>query len=285
MVSGELRTGRTKAWIDALEVHPDTHLFCWRGGLRSTLAQQWLLAEGKRVRRVEGGFKALRGIALDAIEAMGRRPMVVVSGRTGVGKTEVMRGLPGVIDLEALAVHRGSAFGVRDRPQPTPISFESSLARVFLRTDVERLIVEDESRTIGRLAVPLPLREAMKVAPIVVVEAEMAERVAHIRREYVDEALDAGLTAAQLHERYAAALGQVRDRLGGANEQRIRRDLDTAFTEHGRTGIGQHDRWIEGLLRCYYDPMYDYQLAKKQDRLCFSGDRGQVRNFLSPAAP
>lgn len=44
---------------------------------------------------------------------------------------------------------------------------------------------------------------------------------------------------------------------------------------------GHHHAWIEQLLLWYYDPMYDYQLSKKQDRIVMQGDRDAVREFLA----
>ena len=87
-------------------------------------------------------------------ESVPTKHWLVLAGRTGVGKTKVIEMLPDAIDLEALARHRGSAFGGHDGGQPTPIAFENALAIATLKHRGSRLIVEDESRTIGRLALP-----------------------------------------------------------------------------------------------------------------------------------
>jgi tRNA 2-selenouridine synthase len=45
--------------------------------------------------------------------------------------------------------------------------------------------------------------------------------------------------------------------------------------------LDQHRAWIRGLLVDYYDPMYEYQMTKKQQRVVFKGDS---RAFLNWAA-
>jgi tRNA 2-selenouridine synthase len=38
---------------------------------------------------------------------------------------------------------------------------------------------------------------------------------------------------------------------------------------------------VEYLLSEYYDPMYDYQIAKRQEQIVFRGDRDAVEAFLT----
>ena len=61
------------------------------------------------------------------------------------------------------------------------------------------MIVEDESRTIGRIGLPLAWHAQMQRAPIALVEATLEERVEHIHKEYVQDAL-AEYAAAKLPE-------------------------------------------------------------------------------------
>ena len=117
--------------------------FCWRGGLRSKLAQEWLYQNGCEVFRVDSGYKGLRHEALDAIEKPA--PFVVLSGMTGSGKTRLLHKLPHFVDLEALARHRGSAFvshvGIS---QPQQATFENNLAQsLYQKTD--NFVLEDEA--------------------------------------------------------------------------------------------------------------------------------------------
>jgi len=276
LVSGAIRRERIASWIDTAATHRQTWLYCWRGGLRSQIAQSWLAASGVDVPRVDGGFKALRHCCLAVLERAAReKSWLILAGRTGSGKTILIREQTDSIDLEGLANHRGSSFGGRDRGQPTPVNFENSLAVAYLRLPGDRLLLEDESRTIGRLALPAVWHERMQQAPVVVLERSVAERVANIRREYVDEPLASGTSASELHERYTAALGRIHKRLGGMRHREVTASLAMGFS------AGDHERWIEQLLRWYYDPMYDYQLEQKQQRIIARGSIGEIRQFLA----
>ena len=311
LVAGEVRDARVKSWTDFLTKHPEAVIYCWRGGLRSAIAQSWLRECGWNVPRVEGGYKRLRqtcldlfdsvapadspapadsaspadssaskdlAASMDAGESVSTKHWLVLSGRTGVGKTKVIEKLPEAIDLEALARHRGSAFGGHGGPQPTPIAFENALAIAYLKHRGPRLIVEDESRTIGRLALPQPWHARMQQSPVVLLEAPLPERIAHIRAEYVDEPLANGTSQQALLNRHLAALDRIKKRLGDNRHGEVADALQAGF------GTGSHEEWIERLLTWYYDPMYDYQLKAKQRRVLFRGGRSEVAAFLQDAA-
>ena len=275
LVSGTIRDNRLAGWLNFIGEHPGTWLYCWRGGLRSETAQHWLAGRGADVPRVPGGFKALRHCCLDALAAApGSKPWLVLGGRTGTGKTVLLKRIPGHIDLEGLANHRGSAFGAAITPQPPPIAFENALAVAWLRHTAACVLLEDESRTIGRLAIPTDWHAAMQKAPLVILEADLAERARHIAREYVLEPLAAGMAAVTVHRRLQQALDRIRRRLGGQRHADVTAALARGFE------TGEHQAWIERLLAWYYDPMYDYQLQNKLDRVIFRGDAEETEAFL-----
>ncbi|MDE0064480.1 MAG: tRNA 2-selenouridine(34) synthase MnmH [Gammaproteobacteria bacterium] len=277
LVCGAVRAERTRAWAEFAGSRSGCWLYCWRGGLRSRTAQSWLREEGVTVPRVAGGYKALRRACLDALEeAVGdAKRWLVLAGRTGSGKTRVIGRLANAVDLEGLACHRGSAFGARPVGQPTPVAFENALAAAYLKHDASTLVLEDESRTIGRLALPAAWHERMGAAPLVLLEATTEERVGNIRSEYVEEPLAGGVPPDDLHARLAGSLDRIRKRLGGDRHARVGAALDEAF----RTG--SHEAWIRLLLDWYYDPMYDYQLAAKRRRVVFQGGMAAVTDYLS----
>ena len=278
LVSGTIRTQRIEQWQKYCLENTDAQIMCWRGGLRSALAQQWLAAQGVQRERVAGGFKAVRHGSLHVL-ANPQKRWWLVSGRTGSAKTPLIQSLENGIDLEGHANHRGSAFGRRLTPQPTPVTFECALASAYLRLPGENLVVEDESRTIGRLGLPTAWHEQMLQAPIALVEASFEERVEHIHKEYVAEALDehrdAGLMPRDLLARYEEALVRIKRRLGGARLADLTQRLQQAFA--GKT---DHRDWISYLLREYYDPMYDFQLERKTTRIRFRGRNADVAAFL-----
>lgn len=109
-------------------------LFCWRGGLRSQFVAQMLDMAGFDVYRIEGGYKAYRRYVNAYLNSDLPHRAVVINGLTGVGKTIILRklaekGLP-VLELEGLAVHRGSVFGkVGLPPSPSQKDFEALIFR------------------------------------------------------------------------------------------------------------------------------------------------------------
>ncbi len=284
LVSGSRRQSRIDAWLDFAQQHPDAWIFCWRGGQRSQIAQDWLAAAGVRLPRVPGGFKALRGACLEILDrAPSRLRWIILGGRTGSGKTRLLNRLRNSIDLEGLARHRGSAFGALEAPQPSPVSFENELAVAFLKrvpcAEAEArssaLVLEDESRTIGRLALPEHWHKKMQRSPMVILEVPLDVRSANIAREYVTEPLARGVSAESLHARYSDALRRIERRLGGDRRQRVQSALDAGFRNQ------QHQPWVEMLLRWYYDPMYDYQLSRKQARILLKASWQDIEGFLA----
>jgi tRNA 2-selenouridine synthase len=107
----------------------------------------------------------------------------VLAGLAGAGKTELLRTMPAAIDLEALACHRGSAFGgIGMPPQPAQADFD-----VAVRTGLSqggRVVVEDEGPFVGSLTVPPELCRAIETTPVVEVVAPFEERVARLAGEY-----------------------------------------------------------------------------------------------------
>ena len=271
LVTGDVKASRLAAWHQVVDAHPDAMLYCWRGGLRSRTVQQWLADTGRHVPCIHGGYRSLRRFCIDTFDHP--REWLVVGGRTGVGKTQLVSQVPGSIDLEALANHRGSAFGKRGTPQPTPISFENALAVELLRRRSTPTVVEDESRTIGRLAIPEGVYRGMQASPIALVELEQPARIENIYREYVVEAGD----PERLQEALETSLDNIRRRLGGDRHAQVRARMRRAF-ECGDANA--HRAWIGMLLDWYYDPLYDYQISNKQDRIVFRGNADAVREYL-----
>ena len=279
LVSGQVKLSRIQAWKNYVTQHPNVNLICWRGGLRSKIAQDWLAQSNIQVARMTGGFKTLRKCLiaiLDAI-ALDNRTVYVIGGKTGSKKTVVIKRLNNSIDLEDLAQHRGSAFGANIQKQPTPITFENELAVKLLTHQQQHIVVEDESKTIGRLAIPDALFKKMKIAPIALVKVPIEERVDHIYNEYVKEPSQAGASSEFLSQHYLQALDRIERRLGGDRHSKLTRIIKDAFSE--RTGT-DHQDWITALLEDYYDPMYDYQIKQKESRIKFIGSPAEVTEYL-----
>ncbi|TGN38787.1 tRNA 2-selenouridine(34) synthase MnmH [Marinobacter confluentis] len=293
LVSGDLKKQRIAAWQQFVREHPDGYLFCFRGGLRSRLTQQWIQEAGLDYPLIKGGYKALRRFLIDQLEErIASSEFRIVSGRTGTGKTRVLNQLPNPVDLEGLANHRGSSFGREVTPQPTQIDFENRLAIAMLKAHHKvggPVYLEDESRLVGRCALPHTLRERMSQAPLLVLEQTMAERVRIIREDYVvkmaaDYARRDGDEAGwhNFEDYLLSALDRIRKRLGGERHQSLRQSMLGALENQRATGdVGGHDQWIQSLLENYYDPMYDYQLEQKAGRILVRGGPDVIREFAA----
>jgi tRNA 2-selenouridine synthase len=153
-------------------------VYCWRGGGRSGALAHVLAQVGWRVGQLEGGYKAYRRAVMADLETLPHAfQWRVVCGMTGTGKSRLLRALADrgeqVLDLEALAAHRGSILGnLPDEPQPTQKMFDSLVRHALARFDRDRpVFVEAESRKIGRLRVPEALIEAMWRSECLVLDA------------------------------------------------------------------------------------------------------------------
>ncbi|MDE2354378.1 MAG: tRNA 2-selenouridine(34) synthase MnmH [Betaproteobacteria bacterium] len=292
LVSGALREARIAGWAEFARTHPQGYLYCFRGGLRSQIAQQWLAEAGIAYPRVSGGYKAMRTFLLETIEAaLAECDWVLVGGLTGTGKTDVLLQVHGALDLERHANHRGSSFGRHATPQPSQIDFENVLAIDLLRqraAGTTCFVTEDESPIVGSCSVPFALYQRMQQAPIVWLEDGFDARVERILRDYV-VGLCAEFTA--LHgeeegqrlfaERLRQSLSGIARRLGGVRLQALSVLMDEALEAQlsGR-GVDLHRAWIATLLREYYDPMYAFQRERKEARIEFSGAAPAVLDYL-----
>lgn len=296
LVQGTVKADRVARWVDFARSHPDGYLYCFRGGLRSQIVQQWLLEAGVHYPRVTGGYKAMRQFLLAELErCIAAAEFWLVAGRTGSGKTRVVRALPRSVDLEGLANHRGSTFGALLSPQPSQIDFENRLAVALMQRlafGPEPVVLEDEGRLIGRIALPGSLRERMQDAPLLELDIPLAERVTVVLEDYVidlgrryrDRYGDAGQ---QLHrERLQSDLARARKRLGGARYQEVSALIDRAFdVQAASAALDGHREWITLLLRDYYDPMYDYQMRQRSGRRLLVGDREEVIRHILGTTP
>ncbi|MEZ4721173.1 MAG: tRNA 2-selenouridine(34) synthase MnmH [Flavobacteriales bacterium] len=229
------------------EIAPDKIItaYCWRGGMRSG-SIAWLLKNaGFDVKTIKGGYKAWRN---ESHALFGKNwRLINISGFTGTGKTEILRSLANlgeqVIDLEGLANHKGSAFGNLGQ-QPTTEHFENLLGWQFMSFDSEKPIwVEDESRAIGQVYLPLEVRQQMLQAKMILIQRAKEERIAALCDDYgkVDKPI--------LIENFE----RLDRRLGGQN---VKRAID--FINEGNLPDACE------IALDYYDKTYAYSLEKTQ---------------------
>ena len=292
LVSGDIKAARVAQWKTFVQTHPEGYLYCFRGGLRSRISQAWLAEAGIEYPRIVGGYKAMRTFLLESLtKHIELSDFVLVSGLTGSGKTEVIQSLSSTVDLEKLAHHRGSSFGKHATDQPVQINFDNSLAIALLRLHARgssRIALEDESRMIGRCALPLSLRDKMQTSSVVWLEEPMAIRVERILHDYVEDlgaqfaaklGAEAGFDA--FSARLLESLQNLIKRLGGERHTRLAAAMQAALNEQKSKGtLDLHREWIWPLLSEYYDPMYEHQRTSKLSRVIFSGDRAAVTEYL-----
>jgi tRNA 2-selenouridine synthase len=297
LVSGELKAQRIDAWAAFAKANPEGYLYCFRGGLRSQIVQQWLKSEaGIDYPRVIGGYKAMRSFLIETTEqAVAQCGFILVGGMTGTGKTEVLAQLGNSLDLEGHANHRGSSFGKRATAQPGQIDFENALAIDILKkraAGLRQFVLEDEGRIIGKCALPQELYQGMQHFPLVWLEDSLAGRVERILKDYVID-LSAEFIALQgvedgfkaFAERLRQSLANILKRLGGERYQRLAAIMDQALLEQEKQGVVDlHRAWIETLLLEYYDPMYAFQRENKAGRIEFVGEQAAVVEFLRQRA-
>lgn len=281
LVRGETRDLRMQKWIDFIQQHKTGYLFCFRGGLRSQTVQQWLADEGYNYPLIPGGYKVMRNFLIHNLETLAEQlNFLVIGGRTGTRKTDLIIKFPNAVDLEGRANHRGSSFGRRVGGQPAIIDFENNIAidLIKLKAVYSTLLLEDEGVTIGSCSVPEPLRKQIKTAPLYLVESSLDERVDNILNDYVlglsREYLtdDPKLGWSNYQEAMFSSLNRIKKRLGGERHQRLHQIMEKAFKEQmEKDESNLHRDWIRILLKEYYDPMYDFQLTKKQHRIKHKG--------------
>ena len=130
-----------------------------------------------RARVLAGGYREYRRAVVEALELLpSALELRVVCGPTGSGKSRLLQALAvegaQVLDLEALANHRGSVLGlVPGSRQPSQKAFDSAVWDALRRFDPARpVFVESESKKIGDLRVPEALIVRMRASPCVWLE-------------------------------------------------------------------------------------------------------------------
>ena len=220
-------------------------VYCWRGGLRSLSMAILLEMSGYSVVQLQGGYKAFRQVVSRYFdEFVPSAPLVILHGMTGSGKTAFINGLDpqrwGFIDLEGLARHRGSAFGALglDQASLSQKRFDTLLWDAFRRLpDALPVVLEGESRRIGRILLPGRLYDVMSAGVKVWCSVSCETRVARLAGEYARD---------EYREGMAEALERIRRKLGGEQYGELRRLLDVWDVQ----GLAR------GLIEGYYDKLY-----------------------------
>jgi tRNA 2-selenouridine synthase len=244
-------------------------VYCWRGGQRSGSLAMVLSEVGFTVTVLDGGYRGFRRAVLAELETLPQRlHFHVLAGRTGSAKSRLLQALVAegaqVLDLEALACHRGSVLGlVPGQRQPSQKAFETALWQALAALDPARpVFAEGESRTIGRLRVPEALLQALRAARLHPVRMPLAARVAFLLDDYAHFVADA--------EAFCARLQALRELRGAATIERWQ----------ALARAGDFATPVRELLEQHYDPVYLKSMRKH-----FAGFDEEQALELTDAAP
>lgn len=228
-------------------------VYCWRGGMRSSSVAWLFELYGYSVQTLHGGYKSYRRFVREFFQQP--RVIRILGGKTGSGKTRILQHLSAlgeqIVDLEALAHHKGSAFGaLGEQEQPTQEQFDNNLVQIWLELDHTRPVwLEDESQKIGRSILPDELWSMMRIAPTYFLELPVPLRIQRIIGDY----------GAFQPEELCAAVQKISKRLGGLLTQQIEAAIHS----------GDLTLAVEYILQ-YYDKTYVYGLSQRDPQMIIS---------------
>ena len=247
-------------------------VYCWRGGKRSGALALVLSEIGFNVQVLQGGYRAFRRAVVAELEALPRRfDWRVICGATGSGKSRLLQllALQGaqVLDLEAIANHRGSVLGLGPgERQPSQKRFDTLVWNTLRRFDPQRQVfVESESKKVGDLHLPSALIEQMRAAPCLDLGLPLEARVRLLLDEYRHFVVDTESFCLRLD-----ALRQLRGNQVVETWQNAARAGDTQIV-------------VRELLLEHYDPIYLQSMrrnyagfASPRDQLKWDGSEAKL---------
>jgi tRNA 2-selenouridine synthase len=231
-------------------------VYCWRGGQRSNAMATVLARIGWKVAILDGGYKSFRRAVIDQLIT---RPQtfryLVIAGRTGSAKSALLEKLAQrghqVLDLEALAAHRGSLLGdLPNQTQPGQCMLETMIANLLQSFDPHKpIMIESESKKVGKLHVPDALMMSMRASPVLRVDASVSWRAQFLLDQYQHFVSDT---------------------------HALQRQLGFLVPLHGQAKIDEWNQlihaqdwqtFVERLLSEHYDPAYDRAMLRNYVQL------------------
>ena len=226
-------------------------IYCWRGGERSGAFTHILNRIGWKALQLEHGYQGFRRIVIDDLDQAAKDfSFQVIAGMTGSGKTRILQeiGLLGqqILDLEGLAIHRGSVLGNEPNiEQPSQKGFETNLWNALNKLDSSKIVfVESESKKVGGLHIPDPLMERIREGQCIELRSSTATRVSWLLREY-DHFLSNP-------DSFKQKLGLLTSRYGKVQVTQWHEAIDA----------GNFESLVEELLVMHYDPSYQSSIIR-----------------------
>ena len=226
-------------------------IYCWRGGERSGAFTHILNRIGWKAMQLESGYQGFRRTVIDGLEADAKAfTFQVICGMTGSGKTRVLQeiGALGVqiIDLEGLAVHRGSVLGNEPNiDQPSQKGFETALMNALRTLDPAKpVVVESESKKVGGLHIPDALMEKIRNGACIELRSSTQTRVSWLIREYHHFLTDT--------DNFKGKLALLTAHYGKVQIAKWNEAIDA----------GNFPELVEELLVKHYDPSYQSSIVR-----------------------
>ena len=237
-------------------------IYCWRGGERSGAFTHILNRIGWKAMQLEGGYQGFRRTVIDGLEEAAKQfSFQVICGMTGSGKTRVLQETQKhgaqILDLEALAIHRGSVLGNEPNiEQPSQKGFETALWNALRALDPSRpVLVESESKKVGGVHIPDALMEKIRNGACIELRSSAQTRVSWLLREYHHFLSDT--------DNFKSKLALLTSHYGRVQIAKWNEAIDA----------GQFPELVEELLVRHYDPSYQSSIVRNFPQY-------QVENFV-----
>jgi tRNA 2-selenouridine synthase len=226
-------------------------IYCWRGGERSGAFTHILNRIGWKAMQLQGGYQGFRRTVIDGLEQAAKQfSFQVICGMTGSGKTRVLQEARNygaqVLDLEALASHRGSVLGNEPNlEQPSQKGFETALWDAIRSLDPSKpVLVESESKKVGGVHIPDALMEKIRNGACIELRSSAQTRVSWLIREYHHFLSDT--------KNFKQKLALLTAHYGKAQIALWNEAIDA----------GQFPELVEELLVKHYDPSYQSSIVR-----------------------
>ncbi|MBU3575573.1 tRNA 2-selenouridine(34) synthase MnmH [Polynucleobacter sp. UK-Mo-2m-Kol15] len=226
-------------------------IYCWRGGERSGAFTHILNRIGWKAMQLQSGYQGFRRVVIDDLDkAANDFSFQVIAGMTGSGKTRILQEIGSlgaqILDLESLAIHRGSVLGNEPNiEQPSQKSFETNLWNVFNSLDPSKIVfVESESKKVGGVHIPDSLMERIREGECIELRSSTNTRVSWLLREY---------------KHFLSNPESFKDKLSLLTS---RYGKEQIAKWHTAIDAGDFENLVEELLVMHYDPSYQSSIIR-----------------------
>jgi tRNA 2-selenouridine synthase len=226
-------------------------IYCWRGGERSGAFTHILNRIGWKAMQLESGYQGFRRVVIDGLDRAAKDfSFQVIAGMTGSGKTRILQEIGAlgqqILDLEGLAIHRGSILGNEPNiEQPSQKGFETHLWNVFNSLDPSKIVfVESESKKVGGLHIPDPLMGRIREGECIELRSSTNTRVSWLLHEY---------------KHFLSNPESFKDKLILLTS---RYGKEQIAKWHTAIDAGDFENLVEELLVMHYDPSYQSSIIR-----------------------